>query len=209
MGHHLFGAYVKVVAIADLHGHTPFIPPCDLLLIGGDILMGEKIAKQRWMLNDVVGPWVVEQMLNAGNHDFIFEQKPDQIPEIPWIYLQDEGTEIDGFKIWGSPWQLPFYDWAFNLEEEYLEKKWAKIPDDTDILLTHSPPYGYLDRLRQGPAGSLSLKERVEEIKPKLHVFGHIHVGHGTKQTENTIFANAALVDGGYKLKNKPMEFDL
>jgi Icc-related predicted phosphoesterase len=209
---------MKVVAIADLHGNEPAIPPCDLLLIGGDLLMGAKPAAQQWMLRDVIGPWMVERMLHgvknivgcAGNHDFIFQKKPDLVPKMPWTYLEDEAVEIEGFKIWGSPWQLPFYDWAFNLPEEELEKKWKMIPDDIDVLLTHSPPYGYGDYIRgQGNVGSKSLLERVNEIKPKLHVFGHIHVARGIDETEDTIFANASLVDQTYRVKHKPMVFEL
>jgi Icc-related predicted phosphoesterase len=208
---------MKIVAIADLHGNNPHIPPCDLLLIGGDFIIGNPNDPfQQWELRKRTKPWL-ENLVNvknvvacAGNHDFIFQEHPDLVPKMPWTYLQDEMVEIDGFKIWGSPWQLPYYDWAFNLPEEELEKKWELIPDDIDILLTHAPPYGIQDEGKgMDHAGSKSLLKRVEEIKPKLHVFGHIHVGRGITETEDTIFANAALVDMTYRLKHKPMEFEL
>ena len=207
----------KIVAIADLHENEPQIPPCDILLIGGDILMGKDATEQQWYLRDIVGPWMLEQMLGgvkhivgcAGNHDFIFQKRPDLVPALPWTYLEDKWVEINGLKIWGSPWQLPFYDWAFNLPEEELEKKWAYIPKDIDILLTHSPPFGYGDKVGKENTGSKSLLAKVEKVKPKLHVFGHIHVGHGITRNEHTIFANAALVDGSYKLKHEPMIFEL
>ena len=207
---------MRITAIADLHGHQPSIPPCDLLLIGGDILMGGSEAPDQFgVLHNVIGPWMLEQILGgvgqvvavAGNHDFIFQQQPERIPPFPWTYLEDSGVEIDGLKIWGSPWQLPFYDWAYNLEEEDLAKKWAMIPDDTDILLTHSPPFGYCDRTGHGNAGSRTLLKRVKEIQPMLHVFGHIHVGYGVRKTKQTTFVNAALVNSRYELKNRPVEF--
>ncbi|MCA9173344.1 MAG: metallophosphoesterase [Planctomycetales bacterium] len=207
---------MKITAIADLHGHEPRIAPCDLLLIGGDILMGGADAPdQRGILHEVTGPWLAEQLMTgvrhvvavAGNHDFIFQQEPERVPPLPWTYLQDSGVELNGLKIWGSPWQLPFYDWAFNLEEQDLAEKWALIPDDTDILLTHSPPYGFGDRTREGHVGSRTLRERVEQIKPRLHVFGHIHVARGVWRNSHTTFVNAALVDARYRLRHNPFEF--
>lgn len=208
---------MKITAIADVHGHEPKIPPCDLLLIGGDILMGGDGAPNQFgVLKAVTGPWLVEHVLTgvqqivavAGNHDFIFQESPERIPPFPWTYLEDSGVEINGLKIWGSPWQLPFFDWAYNMEEEELAKKWALIPDDTDILLTHSPPYGYGDRTRDGHCGSKSLRDRIEQVRPKLHVFGHVHVGYGVTSLDGMHLANAALVDSRYQLKNAPLHFE-
>lgn len=208
---------MRVAVIADVHNHEPRIPPCDLLLIGGDILMGGNDAPdQRGILHEVIGPWLVEQMMGgvrhvvavAGNHDFIFEKSPQQVPPLPWTYLEDSGIEIEGVKIWGSPWQLPFFDWAYNLEEEELAKKWALIPQSTDILLTHSPPFGFGDKTRDGHVGSRTLLARVREVKPQLHAFGHIHVARGVRESNGTTFVNAALVDGRYQLRHEPMLFD-
>ena len=207
---------MRITAIADVHGNEPRIPPCDLLLIGGDILMGGQGAPdQAGVLKVVTGPWVVEHRMSgvgavvavAGNHDFIFQESPEQVPPLPWHYLEDSGVEAEGLKIWGSPWQLPYFDWAYNMKEEELEKKWALIPDDTDILVTHSPPYGFGDKTRDGHCGSRTLLERVKQVKPKLHVFGHIHIGYGVYPTADTIFVNAALVNASYQLQNQPLQF--
>ena len=120
----------------------------------------------------------------AGNHDLVFEQAAFLVPkDLPAVYLQDSGFEWQGLKIWGTPWQPWFFDWAFNLREPELKAKWDLIPDDTDILVVHGPPFGYgdgvprRDSIRQ--TGSPSLLERIKAISPKLVVFGHIHEGRG------------------------------
>ena len=86
-------------------------------------------------------------------------------------------SEIDGVKFWGSPWQPAFYDWAFNVPRgRQLAEMWALIPDDTDVLITHTPPYGILDQVENGElVGCEDLREALLRVKPKLHVFGHIH----------------------------------
>ena len=120
-----------------------------------------------------------------------------EVNSYKWIdYLQDEEMSLyfdgpngdmpeENVKIYGSPWQPEFYNWAFNLPRmgEELKAKWAAIPEDTDILLTHGPAQGHLDT--SGPPynepllGCELLAARIEEIKPKIHVCGHIHGGYG------------------------------
>ena len=95
-------------------------------------------------------------------------------------YLQDSTTEIYGIKIYGTPWQPKFCGWAFNLERgQELMDKWDLIPDDTDILITHTPPVGYGDLCSSGTrAGCVDLLLSVQHrIQPKYHVYGHIHEG--------------------------------
>lgn len=85
-------------------------------------------------------------------------------------------------RIWGSPYSSMFHNWAFMEEEEQLAARWAKIPEGTDILITHGPPLGVLDQVRRFPqphVGSESLMRRFVEVQPKLHVFGHIHEAYG------------------------------
>jgi Icc-related predicted phosphoesterase len=95
------------------------------------------------------------------------------------IYLEDSYVTIENIKIYGSPWQPRFgKNWGFNLERgEELKEKWEKIPDDIDILITHGPPESILDKTDQGlSVGCDQLFEFVmEKIKPKIHIFGHIH----------------------------------
>ena len=95
-------------------------------------------------------------------------------------YLQDSSTEIYGLKIYGTPWQPKFCGWAFNLERgQELINKWDQIPDDTDVLITHTPPVGYGDLCSTGiRAGCVDLLLSVQQrVKPKYHIYGHIHEG--------------------------------
>ena len=114
----------------------------------------------------------------AGNHDWFFEIYDkayiDKIIPTNIHYLNDSGIEIEGFKIWGSPVQIEFCDWAFNRKKGAdINKHWKLIPANTDILITHSPPFGILDRTNSNDnAGCEMLLKKVNLIKPKLHVFG-------------------------------------
>jgi Icc-related predicted phosphoesterase len=132
-----------------------------------------------------------------------------------WSYLEDSGIEWNGLKIWGSPWQPRFFDWAFNADEPDLERIWDKIPDDTDILVLHGPPHGYGDKASRVNAagfehtGSPSLLERIKAIKPKLAVAGHIHSGYGIYEIGETIFVNASLVNEKYIPTNAVITIEL
>jgi Icc-related predicted phosphoesterase len=208
---------MKVVCVADLHGHLPEIPECDLLLLGGDY-PPNKNDEFFWMVRDFA-PWIKEQSKKvkkiigvAGNHDFIFEKNPHLVPSMPWTYLQDSGCKWNDLVIWGSPWQPRFYDWAFNADEEELEYHWSKIPEETDILLLHGPPRGYGDYSKCGQmhTGSPSLLQRILEIQPKIVVAGHIHSGYGVYQIgKKTKFFSCSFVDDQYNPKNKPHVFEI
>ncbi len=202
----------RICCISDTHGHFPEVPDCDLLLLGGDYCPTND--GQAWWFRDQFAPWLeslkVPVIGVAGNHDFYFERFP-YIAPMKWTYLQDSGAEWAGFKIWGSPWQPRFYDWAFNLDEPDLAEKWKLIPDDIDILVLHGPPYGYGDFSNYGNVhcGSPSLLARIEEIKPKLVIAGHIHPGYGHYNIGETIFLNCSLVDSKYKAVNPPQVVEL
>jgi hypothetical protein len=159
----------------------------------------------------------------AGNHDRMFEDYPEKAMEIVNSfknidYLQDDWIKVgDGesmVKIYGSPWQPWFYDWAFNLPKggPGLMSKWEAIPMDTDILITHGPPQDHLDM--SGPPynephlGCALLREKVDAQPPKIHVFGHIHGGYGYKFHNGTHFINASILNERYDYVNKPITFD-
>lgn len=213
---------MKIICLSDLHGHLPKIPDCDLLLLGGDYCPYRGFTQEVKFIQQFFKPWL-EQIVSrgikvvgvAGNHDFLFQDHPSLIDDfaLPWIYLQDNGCEVGGLNIWGSPWQPIFHNWAFNLSEVELEKKWALIPDWTNILLLHGPPQGLGDFTKYDHVntGSSSLRKRIVEIDPSLVVFGHIHEGRGEYKIKGnkTIFINASYVNVNYepyKLKMTEVE---
>ncbi|XP_066250499.1 metallophosphoesterase domain-containing protein 1 [Euwallacea similis] len=128
------------------------------------------------------------------------------------IYLEDSGVEICGIKIYGSPWQPEFGNWAFNLPRggDCLSK-WNLIPEDTDILVTHTPPLGHGDLVCSGVrAGCVELLTTVQtRVKPKYHIFGHIHEGYGVTSDGKIIFINASTCDINYIPNNLPVVFDI
>ena len=151
----------------------------------------------------------------AGNHDWFFEQETDDYIQkiIPKevIYLNDSGICINSFNIWGSPIQPTFFDWAFNRDRGLeIDKHWQLIPKNTDILITHGPAFGILDQTTSGEAvGCEMLLQKVNEIKPKLHVFGHIHEGYGMLEKGKTTFVNASVLDINYRNRNLPVNLVL
>ena len=211
----------KIVAVSDLHGTLPDIPACDLLLIAGDIcpVANHDPAFQASWLDTNFRSWlkslpVGQTIFIAGNHDFVFQNEPHRAPkDLPAVYLQDSALEWHGLKIWGTPWQPWFFDWAFNLHEAELEEKWALIPADTDILIVHGPPHGYGDAVpsRRGTrfTGSPSLLARIEDVQPKLVVFGHIHEGRGQWQIGPTTLANVTILNEKYEHVYEPWEFEI
>jgi len=213
---------MRVVCISDTHNKVPNnmkLPEGDLLIHAGDGTMMGSIAEVKQFLE-----WFSQfdfpcKVLVAGNHDYLFERNPtlvtEMLKEYPDIeYLNDSGTEFDGLKIWGSPVQPWFYDWAFNRARgPEIQKHWDLIPKDTDILVTHGPVYGILDKVWNSwdiaedrprkergyeNVGCQNLLEVVREIKPKLHVCGHIHCDRGELEVFGTKFVNASMVNESY-----------
>jgi Icc-related predicted phosphoesterase len=157
-----------------------------------------------------------EKIIIAGNHDFCFENSNKQmaqkiLQDHQLIYLEDSGVELQGINFWGSPIQPWFHDWAFNRQRgDEIQKHWDLIPANTDVLITHGPPFGILDLCHHGErVGCLELLKTVEKIKPRIHAFGHIHEAYGTTQIDKTLFVNACNLNEKYKLTNPPIDIDL
>jgi Icc-related predicted phosphoesterase len=123
------------------------------------------------------------------------------------FYLNDNGISLKGIKFWGSPIQPAYNNWAFNRQRgEAINRHWKLISSKTDILITHGPPFGILDKTNsEENTGCQDLLKKVKEIKPKYHLFGHIHEAYGIWKDENTTFINASLLDHRYKLTNVPI----
>lgn len=154
---------------------------------------------------------IEHKVMICGNHDFLFEKDPEIAKEIidrfPSIhYLQDSGIEIDGVNIWGSPIQPWFHDWAFNRYDHEIQKHWDLIPENTDVLITHGPPKGILDKTRQGlNVGCSKLLKKIKKTPSiKVHAFGHIHEASGIEEIKGVVYVNASNLDFYYEYVNPP-----
>ena len=206
---------MQIVCLSDTHGlHDRVeVPDGDLLIVAGDICAHGRLADVSRFNQWLKSLPHRHKVVIAGNHDRCFEHQPEEARRLltAGIYLEDEETTVEGFLVYGSPWQPWFYDWAFNLPRgEALRAKWAQIPLQVDILITHGPPAGILDRTSQGrAAGCGDLLQRIEEIQPGLHIFGHIHEGYGQHRVGNTDFVNASICDLRYRPVNPPLCVEL
>ena len=201
---------MQFCCLSDLHGNLPTLPECDVVLIAGDICThGPRKFQLHWM-DTQLRQWLESLhkpvFACAGNHDWPMYENLSQIKgmRLPWTYLQDESVVYEGFKIYGSPHSKIFYDWAFNLTEAKLMGKWNLIPDDTNILITHSPPKYYGDKNPDGEfCGSESLAWRIGQLSElRLAVFGHIHHAMGEYKSGDTILVNASLTNERYEPVN-------
>jgi len=142
--------------------------------------------------------------LIAGNHDGLFENfKPDW-KEYGITYLENEWTTLDnGITIAGSPMCPEYGGWFFMEPDEGLDYYWRKfIGLQPDILVTHTPPYRILDDADNERIGCMSLRLRLWDIMPKVHIFGHIHAAHGHMHLDGIDFYNVALLNEDYKHTN-------
>jgi len=208
---------LKVIAISDTHGYHDLLtlPSGDVLIHSGDVSsQGSKQEVQDFL------QWFSDlnyehKIFIAGNHDFFFERADsDMITSIipdNVIYLNDSGISIGGFNIWGSPVTPWFFDWAFNRHRGAdIKKHWDLIPQNIDILITHGPVYGVLDRTIHGQrVGCEVLKDAIDVIKPKVHICGHIHESYGQVQTMDTLYINASVLDVRYRLVNDAVLFEI
>ena len=218
---------MKITFISDTHTNHGLIPMEDLP--GGDLLIfAGDFMSSGYNKNDVLDfltwyksiPGYDKKIFIAGNHDRIFENNPEHIKDIlsdfpNIIYLQDELYGVYDLEtnktlnIYGSPWQPEFYSWAFNLPRKGIELacKWEAIPNNTDILITHGPAYGFVDTVKgreHDHLGCELLAERIQVIKPKIHVCGHIHSGYGVQAVGGVHYINASVLDESYKYTQKP-----
>jgi predicted phosphodiesterase len=227
---------MKVTLISDTHTkHKQLngdLPGGDLLIHAGDFMSSGYVLSEateffEWF--DAIDNYD-DKIFIAGNHDRIMQNEPEQMQGIltgykTIEYLQDEECVLyfdgpngdfpeDNVRIYGSPWQPEFYNWAFNLPRngERLKAKWDAIPTNTDILITHGPAFGTLDDVegRRGQhLGCELLAEHINTVaRPKIHVCGHIHSGHGYYFDGQTHYFNASILNERYNYTNKPFNFE-
>jgi Icc-related predicted phosphoesterase len=204
---------LRLVLLSDTHQlHREVeVPDGDILIHAGDFTMFSK------SMNAIVdfNQWLGElphrfKVFVPGNHEFFLEADPSRRSLLDnATTLINEEIEIHGLRIWGSP-VTPLYGGAFGMSSAADRKKrCAQIPTSTDVLVTHGPPHSILDI--EGDSGLHSgcreLLNAVMRVRPKLHVFGHVHGAYGIFQTEHTTFVNAALLGIHGGLEKSPLVF--
>ena len=206
----------RIVCLSDTHNYHEQIdvPIGDILIHAGDAT-GRGTAREIAAFSE----WFAAlphrfKIFVAGNHDWLFETDNPAARKLlddSIVYLQDSAIVIKGLKIYGAPWQPRFYDWAFNLNRgREMAEKWRLIDINTDVLITHGPPFGILDETPAGDrAGCEELRKTIDRIRPRAHVFGHIHQGYGTTEKFGVNFFNASICDESYAPVNAPIMFDL
>jgi Icc-related predicted phosphoesterase len=213
---------MKIVCISDTHSKHKRIP--DIWFPEGDVIVHAGDISTRGYLREIEEfcAWFCtlpydHKIFIAGNHDWSFQENPEEIRKIlsryPNItYLQDSGIEIDGVKFWGSPWQPEFYNWAFNLKRgEEILQKWKLIPNDIDVLITHGPVNGRVDMVWSGEfvGCEMLLQEIHSRLNVKLHVCGHIHSAHGETFDGKTHYINASTLNERYEVQYRPIVYEI
>jgi|ERR1035437_95604 Icc-related predicted phosphoesterase len=202
--------------LSDTHNqHAKF--QCD----GGNILIHAGDVSLRGSEVEIITflDWYAKQdydhlVLVPGNHDFGFERTPalfaEECQKRNIILLNDSGVDLEGIKIWGSAVQPWFHNWAFNRDRgPEIKHHWDMIPDDTELLITHGPPAGFLDVVSyvdgtpKERAGCQDLMDKILKTQVKLHVFGHIHEARGIEYLGPTTFVNASCLDRMYSPASK------
>ena len=210
---------MKIWHIGDTHSYHRLLelPEADVVIHSGDFSNYRDVYRNEPEAKDFLNWYaclpIKHKVLIAGNHDSLAYQWNTKFKELcehmNIIYLENSSVEIEGVKIWGSPYSPNFGNWCFMKARHKLDKVWKSIPLDTDIVVTHTPPKGILDLSYDRSnnlefCGCRALYNNLLKIKPKLSLFGHIHncediVNAGTRVIPNieTIFSNGSVVTDG------------
>ena len=227
---------MKLVTLSDSHTkHLELkIPEGDIIIHGGDALSyGDAVEFQNF-IEWYDGRPFQTRVYVPGNHDWAVYNNQESCREILKKHgitlLVDEEITIDGVRIWGTPWTTEFCGWAYMRQdheaesvdgEEGLGKYFDLIPDGIDVLVSHGPPYGFLDAAPSAPhVGSQELLKAIMRVKPKLVLVGHIHEGRKQGDGEGndyiyhddgkvTHIANISVLDGRYRQVHKVRTFEV
>jgi len=221
---------MQISSISDIHGHLlSDIPKGDILTISGDIcpVRGSHSPNTQWSwINYHFLPWCDSLLKNdifkdivftPGNHDFVFQSSKKIVYPEHIHCLIDSSTIIDGIKFYGTPWSPTFGNWAFMKDDAQLDAMFQQIPEDVDVLLCHSPAFGFGDKVLEWnkltSVGSKSLLKHVLRTSPKYLCVGHIHSGDHSpliiESINGTISVNVSVVNEKYNVYYKPFEFEI
>lgn len=192
---------MKILHISDTHGshrRLSDLPEADVVVHSGDFTMTGSEQEALDFLNWFCDLPYLQKIFICGNHDeCLYGAKVDGLDDNVH-YLCNSGVEIGGVKFYGVPMFMG------DCITDRQSKHYANIPEGTDILITHTPPFGILDFDDNINYGSEELLSRIAAVRPRLHLFGHIHSQHGTKSLYGTIFSNGAVMNTDYSNFRKP-----
>lgn len=203
---------MRIVFISDTHGNHSDLGTLhgDVLIHCGDFCDGFFDEDQTLVEFD---EWLGEQNFDVilcvgGNHDFLAETiyKSGKPVFKNAVYLVDETYHFNGINFYGSPWLPDLEGWANYLPDNKRKEKWELIPDSTDVLITHTPPFGILDKPRsERSIGCNFLSEAIQRVKPKIHCFGHVHASPGVVNDSGIEFINATMVNSKMEVVYEPI----
>ena len=203
---------MRIVFISDTHGKH-----AELGTLRGDVLVHCGDFCDGYMNNGhslaEIDEWFAAQdfaliLCVGGNHDFLAESLHESGQRVfrNAVYLVDAAYDFAGITFYGAPWLPALTGWAHFLPDGDRSRKWDLIPESTDILITHTPPLGLLDKPRSGRSiGCAYLRDAVERIGPKLHCFGHVHANPGCLAVSGTEFINATMVNSDIEITYAPV----
>ena len=209
---------MKILFLSDthkLHRKLKNLPEADLLIHGGDVSKTGEDHEVEDFIHWFARLNYKYKVFIAGNHDFYLEDESIERvqKELPpnAYYLCNSGITIEGLNIWGSPVTPTHHNWAFNRDRgKEIRRYWNMIPQNTDILITHGPPLGILDKAqRRESVGCRDLYDTIKKIKPRYHLFGHIHEEYGVVDIDGTTFVNGSLLNDESRLVNAPVLFSI
>lgn len=222
---------MRICATSDLHGQLPRVEPCDLLLIAGDVCptTDHSLAFRRRWIDRELSAWMLDSeqvpakriVWIGGNHDFSLELggpgRRFEKTVARATYLRDQGVEVGGLHIWGSPWSVELGRWAFGLPDfappgqPSLESAFAQIPENVDVVVVHGPPRGVGDLIVDGRrVGSQALWRHLLRVEPRLVITGHVHEDFGCRASPwGGLIWNVSLLDEAYRPVRSPVLIDL
>lgn len=212
---------MRLVCISDTHGdHRKVqVPEGDVLIHAGDVTghgtESDFIDFLAWF---DAHPHEYKLFI-AGNHDLYLESNPIEakrhVDNTGSVWLNDSGIDIEGVQFWGSPITLRFHDWAFMRNPgDDIEQHWTQIPQNTQVLITHGPPFGILDHVRrldgsEEQTGCPQLFDTILNRSLKAHIFGHIHEEFGALSQHGVDFLNVSTMNQSYRIANPPVIYTL
>ena len=207
---------MRIVITSDTHGKHNELGNLsgDVLIHCGDFCDGfHPDGEDLQRIDDWFGAQHFRHVLCVGgNHDFVAQDYTGDGPMFNnATYLLDTSALIDGVRFYGSPWVPMLERWAYYLPDDDLRSKWSKIPDDTDVLITHTPPWHTLDSPRDPTVhcGCSHLAARIADLSLRLHCFGHNHASYGRVERDGVTYLNASAVNSDFDIANSPFVFDI